>query len=532
MNTVPSPGPGAASGAAPAHGPLAGSRNALLVALVMLLPLLVFRETALSVADIWQRSETFAHGFLILPISLWLVWRERAALQQLPLQPCWPALLLLAACGAAWLLADLAEVGIVRQYALAAMLPLTVLAVLGKRIAGALLFPLAFILFAVPVGESLVPPLIDLTANFTVDALRLTGIPVLRDGNNFSIPSGNWSVVDACSGLRYLISSITLGCLFAYLTYRSAWRRALFILASIAVPIVANGVRAYMIVMIGHLSGMTLAVGVDHLIYGWVFFGVVMLLLFWVGSFWREDRPAAAAPPQEPARGEVVAVHAPAAAPASPLSLPRLAGVALALAAVIGIYPAYGAWLDQTAAVAPVQLAFQSASPTAPAFTDWEPDFAPASAILRGFFQAGTAPVGMEVRYYRETSGSPRLISSVNRLGRQLSGLREVSTEPRTETVAGRTFTLSETVLTDGVAGARTLVWHWYWIGGELTTNNYVGKLLQAKQKLLTGSGDGAVLMVFSQYDGNPDNARRALREFLNGNLAALDKALAANRRP
>ena len=71
--------------------------------------------------------------------------------------------------------------------------------------------------------------------------------------------------------------------------YRSARRRALFVVASILVPIVANWLRAYMIVMIGHLSNNKLAVGVDHLIYGWLFFGVVMLLLFWVGSFWQES---------------------------------------------------------------------------------------------------------------------------------------------------------------------------------------------------------------------------------------------------
>jgi exosortase A len=279
----------------PQPASLPGSaRHALLVALVMLLPLLLYFGTARSLADIWRRSDTFAHGFIIVPISLWLVWRQRGELSRLPLQPFWPALLALAACGAAWLLASLAGVGIVRQYALAAMLPLTVLAILGKRVALALLFPLAFILFAVPVGENLIPPLIELTANFTIDALRLSGIPVLRDGNSFSIPSGNWSVVEACSGLRYLVSSVTLGCLFAYLSYRSAWRRGLFVLASVLVPLAANGVRAYMIVMMGHLSGMTLAVGVDHLIYGWIFFGIVMLLLFWIGSFWREDLDPAA----------------------------------------------------------------------------------------------------------------------------------------------------------------------------------------------------------------------------------------------
>lgn len=515
MNTVPSPGPGAAPSTVP--GALAGARNALLAALVMLLPLLVFHETAISVAQIWERSETFAHGFLILPISLWLVWRQRAELQQLPLQPYWPALLLLAGCGAAWLLADLAEVGIVRQYALAAMLPLTVLAVLGKRIASALLFPLAFILFAVPVGEGLIPPLIDLTANFTIDALRLTGIPVLRDGNSFSIPSGNWSVVDACSGLRYLISSLTLGCLFAYLSYRTAWRRAAFVLASIIVPLAANGVRAYMIVMMGHLSGMTLAVGVDHLIYGWVFFGIVMLLLFWVGSFWREDGPAADGAEAVPG-------------PALPLPLRPLLGGAVAVLAVLVLWPALAARADQAAPVAPeVKLVLASPSPAGQQFTAWEPDYAPASTTLRQYF-AGERPVGLTVLFYRDVPGGGKLVSSTNRLGQLKTEFRENSADLRDESFGGRHMAVREAML--GVEGRRLLVWQWYWVNGSMTSSNYVGKMLQIKGKLLSGNGDGAAVMVFSPYDEDPAVARAAMRAFLDSNLQPLDQTLASTRRP
>jgi len=515
MNTQPSPGPAAAPSVAPA--PQAGVRNALLVAVVMLLPLLVFHSTTLDLASIWQRSETFAHGFLILPISLWLVWRQRAALAQLPLQPCWPALAALAACGAAWLLADLVEVGIVRQYALALMLPLTVLAVLGKRIASALLFPLAFILFAVPVGEGLIPPLIELTANFTIDALRLTGIPVLRDGNSFTIPSGSWSVVEACSGLRYLISSITLGCLFAYLSYRTAWRRAAFVLASILVPLAANGARAYMIVMMGHLSGMTMAVGVDHLIYGWVFFGIVMLLLFWIGSFWREDQQADAAP------------AAAAAAPA-PLPVRPLAGGAAAVLAVLAVWPAIAARVDQANPVAaPVKLVLASTTTAGPEFTAWEPEFAPATATLRQSF-AGQPPVGLTVLFYRDTPGGAKLVSSGNRIGTNKASFRENSSSLRDERFAGRQMAVREALI--GMEGRRLLVWQWYWINGNMTSSNYVGKLLQAQGKLLSGSGDGAAVMVFSPYDEDPATARTALRAFLDSNLKPLDQALASTRRP
>ena len=114
-------------------------------------------------------------------------------------------------------------------------------------------------------------------------------MPIFREGNFLTIPSGTWSIVEACSGLRYLIASFMVGSLFAYLSYRSPIRRAAFVAASLAVPIVANWVRAYMIIMLGHLTSNRLAVGADHLIYGWVFFGVVMVLLFWIGAKWRED---------------------------------------------------------------------------------------------------------------------------------------------------------------------------------------------------------------------------------------------------
>jgi len=485
--------------------------------IAVLLPLLAYFGTAASIVSIWERSETFAHGFVIVPITLWLVWRRRAQLALLPVRPCWPALAVLLLCGAAWMLAMLGDVLVVRQYAFALMIPLTVLAVFGTAIARALVFPLAFLLFGVPVGEGLIDPLIGITANFTVDALRLTGIPVLREGNNFSIPSGNWSVVEACSGLRYLISSVTLGCLYAYLTYQTTWRRVLFVIVALALPVLANGLRAYMIVMIGHTSNMTLAVGVDHLIYGWAFFGLVMLLLFWVGSFWREDAPsvpvAAKVAPRLPSAPSV-----------------RVAAAVLGVAACVGVWPAYGWYIERGNASPPaVDLAsFAAKVPAAPAFTDWQPDFAPASATLQSFYQVDGKTVGFWMRYYRDGAGG-KLISSTNRLTAQRSGWSETGVAIRMETIAGRPLVMRETTLMG--PGGRFVVWQWFAIGSQVTTSNYVGKLLQTKQKFLTGSDDGAALMVFSPYDEDPAAARPALHAFLEAHLAPIDAVLAANAR-
>src|SRR6266496_3021422 len=249
----------------------------------------LFWQTTASIVAIWWRSETFAHGFVVVPICLWLTWRRRETLALIAAKPWWPGLAFVFLAGALWLVMGVADVLGVKQFALAFMIQAAIITVLGTGVARALAFPLAFLLFAIPAGEILVPVLMDWTADFTVNALRWSGVPVYREANHLTIPSGRWSIVEACSGIRYIIASFMVGTLYAAIAYRSTRRRVMFIAASIVVPIVANWVRAYMIVMIGHLSNNRYAVGVDHLIYGWIFFGVVMVLLFWVGSFWQED---------------------------------------------------------------------------------------------------------------------------------------------------------------------------------------------------------------------------------------------------
>lgn len=507
----------------PAHSPVAvaearlsGRPEFLLVAAVMLLPVLAYLETARSIVALWDSSETFAHGYIILPITLLLIWHRRDSLRQLPMAPCWPALGLLALCGFGWLLAELGEVQFVRQYAFAAMLPLSVLAVLGWTLARALAFPLVFVLFAVPFGEIFIAPLINITADFTVAMLRLTGIPVLREGNHFAIPSGNWSVVEACSGVRYLISSVTLGCLYAYLSYRSRLRQAVFIALSVVVPIVANGLRAYMIVMIGHLSGMTLAVGVDHLIYGWIFFGIVMFLLFWAASYWREDRVEA------PAR-VIATIGKPRRAPPA-----RLAAAALAVLATVSAWPVYAWYLDRSqhnpapAVIGPVASAWT----TTPAFSSWTPAFTEPSARQQVSYTDGQNKVGLTLLAYRnQHRGGSALISSVNRIVGEHDAWRELGRGVETVTLGdGRTLQVRETRL-DGPQG-KLLVWHWYRIGQQHLASDVRGKIVQVRQRLFEGNDDGAAVLLHAPYSEQPEEARAALRAFAAGHIDAIGKAL------
>jgi exosortase A len=516
------PPPGITGGATPAAAvsPVA-TRAWLLIALALLAPFALYFGTAKSIVSIWNSSETFAHGYIILPISLWLVWRRRANFAAYPPAPYWPALVLLAIAGAGWLAARMGEVQVVMQYGFVAMFPLIALAVLGKRLAGSLAFPLLFLLFAVPFGEIFVGPLIEFTADFTVAAVQATGIPVLRNGTRFELPTGSWSVVEACSGVRYLISSITLGSLYAYLTYHSTKRRLAFVALSVVVPIIANGLRAYMIVMIGHTSSMTMATGVDHLIYGWAFFGLVMFIMFWIGSYWREDEVPA--PVALPARSAAEASAVAAARSA------RVTPMALAVIALVALWPAFAHFNDRANFNdKPVRLDSASVSwGAAPAFSAWTHDFMKPDASLNGVYRSSAGqPVGLSILYYRNQHNRKALISSANTLAGRESAWHTTSASTRLEAVDGRQLALRETAL-QGPQG-KLLVWHWFRVGGIDTASNAVGKLRQAQSKLLFRGDDGAAIILSAPYGEQVDEARAALRSFMADNYKAVDATLAA----
>ena len=151
-------------------------------------------DTAASMVSIWERSSTFTHGYFILPIFLWLVWRKRAELATLPSSPDWLAIPFVLGSGLLWLLSGLAGIQVGQHVALVLIIIFSFWAVVGRDIAMSLRFPLAFLFFLAPVGEELVPMLMNITADFTVGAIRLTGIPIYREGLFFSCPqaTGLW----------------------------------------------------------------------------------------------------------------------------------------------------------------------------------------------------------------------------------------------------------------------------------------------------------------------------------------------------
>jgi exosortase A len=478
--------------------------------------------TTWSMVQIWHRSETFAHGFLVVPLFAYLVWLRRAELAALPARPFLPALLGVAAMGFAWLLGELASAIGVSQAAVVATIPFVIWAVLGTRMLWALAFPLAILAFAVPVGEFLVPTLIDRTADFTVLALRATGIPVYREGNHFMIPSGSWSVVEACSGLRYLIASALVGLMYAYLMYRSTRKRVLFMLAAIAVPIIANWLRAYLIVMLGHLSGNRLAAGVDHLIYGWVFFGIVIFIMFWVGARWREDgglaalRGAGSAPPQPPPtfdrRIPVAAVAAlvlvlvwrPAAAVLDGRNVTGVPNVAA--------IPAAGGWVDA------------DSKPVA-----FRPDYQRPSSERVQTFRRGGDWAGVYVGFYRNQGQGAELVNSMNTIaGGEGKAWRRVASGSKA--VEFGTDAVSVEVAEVKDPAHHLVAWRWYWIDGELTANDYVAKGRLALTKLLGRGDDSAVVLVYAERRDDRAASDRVLQAFVTDMWPGIERTLHETR--
>lgn len=503
-----------------------------LIPLALLMATIVglYWGTAVGMVTIWWRSETFTHAFLVPPMVLWLAWRQRDQLLTIAPRPAWWVLAPMLAVAFIWLLGQLVAVNAVTQLSLVALLVLAVPLVLGMEVAKALMFPLAFAFFAVPIGEFAMPWLMQGTADFTIAALRLSGIPVYREGLKFVIPSGSWSVVEACSGVRYLIASFMVGSLFAYLNYQSNRRRWIFVGLSLVVPIFANWLRAYGIVMLGHLSDNKLATGVDHLIYGWVFFGVVIMALFAIGARWTE--PEASAPTLDQTADRTLFTAA---------GTPKAVWMVAIAAAMVVVLPVAGkSWLDVGPgrnATVPLSLpASAAAGWTSRPLTaqDWTPQFVnPTSTASQQYGLSGGAKVGLHLIYYRQQRDDSKLVTSVNQVvsandkvwNAVTTESRAIGTDANGTTVVAREHLLLGQTRAGQSEKDRLKVWMLYWVDGRWTASDALAKIQGAFGKL-AGRGDDGAAVFLSVQDSQPGGAQAAAEKFWADNRSFIEKRL------
>lgn len=347
---------------------------------------LLFLPDWRAMAAQWWDISTYNHVLLIPMILAWLVWLRAADLAKLEPR-CWlPGGLVVALASFLWLLGSFAGLTIARQAGAVALLPASALLLLGPRVSAGLLFPLSYMVFLVPFGDELVPPLQMITAKLTIGLTHLSGIPARIDGVFIDTPAGLFVVAEACSGVKFLIAMIALGVLVANVCFRSWKRRIAFLAVAVIVPILANGVRAWGTIYVAQSMGAEYAGGFDHIVYGWLFFAVVIALV--LGLSWRFfDRS-----PDDPFIDPEAIAASPLLARIDGRILPPVAALLMVVMAALGVQ----AWADAAEKLAAPLVKQIDFAPVpgwsrvnfAPSFA-WEPRASGAEHRLLGSFTNG-----------------------------------------------------------------------------------------------------------------------------------------------
>ncbi|MEX6724500.1 exosortase A [Parapedomonas caeni] len=482
--------------------------------------LVLFRADVMTMVAKWENDETFGHAYMILPIALWLVWMRRHELAQVEPRPWAWGLVAVAGSMALWVIGHLARVAFVEQFAVLFVIQSSILTILGLNVTRTLLFPIAYLLFMVPFGDQIVPQMQDFTAHFSVQMLHLLEIPVYHDGIFISIPTGDFEVAVACSGVRFIIAMVAVGSLYANLAFRSPWRRALLMVVSVIVPIIANGFRAFGIIYIAYKTDNEYAVGVDHIVYGWVFFSIVMMAVLLIGRTFSDrwiDEPAV----------DVAALGLNRGGAGTPAQAARALAL---LAMVVGAGATYAYWIDHRQAdVRYSGLAAPSPAGWTPATfagTEWKPVFNGANAELFQSYRNGDARVDLYVAAFDRQHDDVELIA----FGQTAVAPAELWTramdQARTLTIGGRTTTgavmqinRSRTIVRD--------VWQWYWVNGKLIADPYVAKIETLKAKLFGGDMTAATIIISAERREATVPATAEMQHFADA-LGPVEPALAS----
>ena len=464
----------------------------LALGLVAAAILLLFRRDLADMAVIWWNSSTFGHCLLIPPILYWLVRQRVPELRQIEPSAWAPGLIPIGLGAIAWLLGEAGELALARQAGLVLMLQGAVIACLGKAATRGLAFPLFYALFLIPVGEELVPAMQTVTARIAMPLLGLAGLPAHLEGVFITTPAGYFEIAEACAGVKFLIAMLAFGALVANVCFRSWPRRIAFLAAAVIIPIFANGVRAFGTIYIASRTSLDFAVGFDHVVYGGIFFAIVIALILAAGwpFFDRGVDDPWLADPAGPSEGRG--------------RIGPLAAAALALAAL----PL--AWSGTVMAPGDDRLPQKIALPEVPGWRQapggpsWRPHFAGADLFrIARFRDARGREVDLAIAVYRRQSE-----------GREMTG-------PGQGEAPGWAWTAAAPPPLGGRAervashGRVREVASFYRVGTVLTGNGMGVKLEVMRIRLLGGSQRAAAVLVSAEAPAAGVSPRPAIDAFL-----------------
>lgn len=236
----------------------------------------------------WATDDNYSHGFVVVPLAAYFVWERRQRLAALQPQPHWAGLVIIIGSLMVLLAGILGAELFLSRVSMIGMLAGIVLFVLGWPHLRASLFPLLFLLLMIPIPaiifNQIAFPLQLLASRAGEASLSAVGIPVLREGNIIVLATTQLEVADACSGIRSLVSLLTLGIVYGYFIDSRVLVRVLLAAVTIPVAIVTNALRVAGTGVAAHYYGAAAAEGFLHTFTGWLVFVAAFFLLFGVAK--------------------------------------------------------------------------------------------------------------------------------------------------------------------------------------------------------------------------------------------------------
>ena len=232
----------------------------------------------------WVTNPDYSHGFLIIPLCLYFVWERRRRLAALDVRPSSAGLVIVAASLGLFVAGQLGAELFLSRVSLIGVLAGSVAFVLGRAQARVLAWTFCFALLMIPlpaiVFNEIAMPLQLLASNVAEQTLLAASIPVLREGNVIFLSTATLEVAEACSGIRSLVSLLTVGIVYGYFSEDRMSRRVLLALSTLPIAVVANALRVAGTGVLAHLVGPQVADGFFHTFAGWLVFMSAVVMIF------------------------------------------------------------------------------------------------------------------------------------------------------------------------------------------------------------------------------------------------------------
>jgi exosortase len=253
-------------------------------ALLMGLLVFLYAPVLRGLAAQWASDPDYSYGFFVPVFSGYVLWRLRGQLAANKAKPSNVGFLVMAGAVCLLFLGSLGAELFTTRFSLLVLLTGMVLFLSGWQVLRIVSFPLGFLVFMIPlpaiIYNQITFPLQLLASRLASSWLELVGVPVLRNGNVLVLSSYSLEVVEACSGVRSLMTLVSLAVAYGYLAESRVWVRCTLVLLMVPTAIVTNATRVTIAGILAHRFGPSTSEGFVHVFSGWLVFLFAVALLF------------------------------------------------------------------------------------------------------------------------------------------------------------------------------------------------------------------------------------------------------------